>query len=91
MGRHGISRKRENAEALQGRTDEARKVLDASVLDAARASLGPTVDTMMLEAIEARLSRAEGGGLLSRMRTSLGPQSPETQRCERALADEESA
>ena len=76
----------------QGRTDEARKVLDASVLDAARASLGPTVDiTLMLEAVEARLSRAEGGGLeplravLARMRTSLGPLSPETRRCERAL------
>ena len=44
----------------QGRTDEARKVLDASVLDAPR-GIGPTVNTtLMLEAIEARLSRAEG-------------------------------
>ena len=69
-----------------------------AVLIAVRAALGPTVDTtLMLEAIDARLRISEGEGLeplrevLARMRTALGPQSPETQRCERMLAKEEAA
>ena len=49
----------------------------------------------MLEAIDARLRCAEGAGLeplravLARMRSALGPLSPETRRCERALLEEE--
>ena len=94
----------------QGRHAIAREVLDAvfdavltapcasrrAVLIAARAALGPTVDTtLMLEALDARLRIHEGEGLeplrevLRRMSTVLGPCCPETQRCQRALAEEE--
>ena len=51
----------------------------------------------MLEAIDARLRCAEGGGLeplkmaLERMSTVLGPEHAETRRCAVALAQEEEA
>ena len=73
-------------------------MLHNGVLTAAHTSLGPTVHTtLMLEAIDARLRCAEGGGLeplravLLRMTTALGPLSPEVHRCERAIAEEEAA
>ena len=82
----------------QGHAEAARALLDDDVLTAARTSLGPLVDTtLMLEGIDARLRIGEGGGLeplqatLTHMRSALGPLSPETRRCERALAEEEAA
>ena len=61
--------------------------------DSAREALGRAVDTtLVLEAIDARLLFAEGGGLeplkmvLERMRTVLGTEHPETRRCASALA-----
>ena len=83
----------------QGRTADARALMEREALVAsAREALGPTVDTTLtLEAIDARLVCAEGGGLaplravLERMRAALGPLSPETRRCERALAEEEAS
>ena len=69
--------------------------MDERVLAAAREALGPKVDiTLMLEAIEARLRVAEGGGLeplraaLGRMSEVLGPLHPETRRCKAALDEE---
>ena len=79
----------------QGRLPSARALLHASVLSTSRAALGFSVDTtLMLEAIDARLRCAEGGGLeplkmaLERMSTVLGPEHPETRRCATALARE---
>jgi len=48
----------------QGRIESARALVDARVLSTARAALGPNVESMlMLEAVDARLRCAEGGGL----------------------------
>ena len=81
----------------KGHLSRAREALGASELDAAHTALGPTVDTtLMLEAIDARLQCAEDGShnlqplrtVLARTLASLGPSSPTTHRCERALAEE---
>ena len=67
--------------------------MNAGVLSTAREALGPAVDTtLVLEAIDARLLFAEGGGLeplkmvLERMSTVLGQEHPETRRCATAVA-----
>ena len=77
----------------QGRLASARAHLNAGVLSTAREALGRAVDTtLVLEAIDARLLCAEGGGLeplkmvLERMSTVLGTEHPETRRCATALA-----
>ena len=86
------------ADALraQGKTEEARALLDAGVIATAQASLGPKVNTtLMLEAIDARIKCAEGAGpnalrkVLERMNAALGPGNPETRRWQQALAEEE--
>jgi len=73
----------------QGNIKGARALVNESLIFLAREALGDTVDTtLILEAVDARLQHAEGGGLaplksaLERMRAVLGPHHSETRRCE---------
>jgi len=78
----------------QGNIKGARALVNESLIFLAREALGDTVDTtLILEAVDARLQHAEGGGLgplksaLERMRAVLGPHHSETRRCEALTAE----